>query len=740
MLVGSISLITLATVLAAPPQVTHEQVSNAVSRLKSYFYRNQDAKNGHWEADFAGTVHAGGETALAVLSLLVAGDSPQNPPLAKAIDWLGAVDMKSTYAVALRSHVWSKLSDNYLALLRKDVEWLLAANAHHGLGLFDYQNHSTRRIDHSVTQFGTLGLWEAAKRGVQISPHIWQRLRDHFLRSQHANGGWDYSNTAAAYGSMTAAGLTVLFVCRSELEESEKATVATNNAINRGMTWLDRRFDGPSNVPGKGWPYYYLVSIERVALAGGIRLLNGQDWYVEGARFMIDNQVTDAHRADFGRVGISGWQSAMALMFLARGLDITCISKLAVPDTNWNHDPTDVSRLTTRISRAIERRVNWQVISIDSPPESWLDAPVLYMRSPQAVTLSPSRLNNLKRYLELGGMLVATPVRVAPTFGSSVRQMSQLLFPRFSLRAMERDHMLFRSLHHLDASTSKQFYGLSNGVRELIILSEQDWTGSKRLKANESTDEPGRIATNLFSYVTNRGQGGRRLESAYEHRADHEVAREITIARGRYDGEWLPEPAGWEQVANRLFNKSRIDLRVIDVELIAAAYDLGGPTLLHLTGIKAVSLEPSELAAIERFGRRGGTVLVETVAGRGDFARSVEQQLAERLRTAAVPLDPNSKFLSGGGIDGTYDVRRVKYRRLTAAKISPQRRPRLAAFHFDGQPAIIVSREDLTLGMLGLRHEHVLGYEVDSARNLATNLAICSAGTGSRNGQPERRP
>ena len=717
------ALLVVSCIATTTSAVNEQEVVSGIEAMKGYLFKIQ-SDQGHWEVSSVTTGHEGGQTALVVLSLLIAGESHQNPRLSKALDWLKQAHLSSTYAVSLRAHVWSGLPNEFHPWLRRDADWLMEAAKQHELGTFDYQSHRSTRIDNSVTQYGTLGLWEAAKRGVPVPDRFWQALQTHFLSSQQADGGWDYDNTSDPTGSMTAAGLTALIICRQQLYQSKRIPEPLTGAVDRGLAWLNRHFDGPRNPPVGSWNYYYLVSIERVALAGGIRALRGRDWYRVGARYILDQQEADDSRGTFGSVGRQPWQTAFALMFLSRGSYPVWVSKLSVPNLRWNSRPDDMHRLTSYLSDVAERELNWQVVSVQTAPEHWINAPVLYLASSDAVELTKDQQQRLKRYLDLGGLLLANPVGRSTRFTASVRRLAVQLYPRFRMRPLDREHPMFSSLHRLSGKVTGPVHGVSNGVRELMILLDRDWSASLQSATPGVAKGSWPLATNLFVYVTDRGRIPDRLASSYEQRLRRVTEGQILLGRLRYDGEWLPEPAGWQQIGNRVFNRFGLNVQTVDLELEALSANREGPDLAHLAGVESVKLNELELAAIERYAHGGGTILVETVGGRGDFAVSVEKQLAERFGTAAVPISNRSAVLSGEDIPGAEQIRRVRYRRRATAVLSARSRPRLAAFHLKGRPAVIISREDLTLGVMGVRHWDVLGYDVESARRLAMNLLL----------------
>src|SRR5690606_4885017 len=94
--------------------------------------------------------------------------------------------------------------------LLHDAQWLMDGFSM-GVGSWQYyqQPDSTYR-DNSLRQFGTLALWDAARRGVPVPREYWEAIERGCLSMQLADGGWNYTGSGRATGSMTAAGLATL--------------------------------------------------------------------------------------------------------------------------------------------------------------------------------------------------------------------------------------------------------------------------------------------------------------------------------------------------------------------------------------------------------------------------------------------------------------------------------------------------------------------------------------------------
>jgi len=734
--VTSVVLLVLLLVRCsvATASVSDEDVGQAIDQIKKYLYYKQDltgswefrSRSGGLESDL---LQVGGETALVTLALLISGESSQNPNIARAIRFLRKVEMKGTYAVAMRLHVWAHLPPEYLPMLEMDATWLLGVANKHNLGLFDYQQLPSDRVDHSTTQYGMLGLWEASKRGLKIPSRYWKRWADHFISAQRKDGGWAYGSNpdGISTGSMTAAGLTALYVGQQELLRTRsKPDPKITQSIQRGVAWLDQRFEGHNNPNGNEWTYYYLYGIERVALSSGISYLNNKDWYQSGATHIIHT----VRKTESGGIDDDVVSTAFALMFLSRGRVPVWISKLQIPGKKWNNYPNDLYSLTQYLSDQCEKEVNWQVANVSMPPESWLVAPVAYLASSESIDLTQKQLASLKRYLNLGGLLLANADGGSMAYSESLRELAKKLYPQYEFKEVDKDDTLYHCLHHLSDAQSGKLFSLSNGVRHLIILPEEDWS-----EVFQSDKEPGKrfawnMAANIFAYATDRGALNNRLVQSFESRAGRMSEGELTVGRARYNGNWLPEPAAWEVQSNYIFNRTGLHvtptpasgIRVLDLD------DIGDfdSKLVHLVGTHAINLSERQSEAIKKYVARGGTILIETVGGHGAFSHSIEKQLSTLFDNSfAVPLGASDAIISGQDLPGGQNNQRALYRRYAVVTMHLDPKPNLAAILDDtGRPSVIISHEDLSLGMLGGRQWNVLGYQTVTSRRLMTNIVI----------------
>jgi hypothetical protein len=328
-------------------------------------------------------------------------------------------------------------------------------------------------------------------------------------------------------------------------------------------------------------------------------------------------------------------------------------------------------------------------------------------------------------------MLVINPEGSNPSIDNSIKAMMGELFPDLKMRTLPKDHPLFRSWHQLqDSPDARGVEALGNGAREMVIVTNKDWGNvSYSATGERQKNQAWLLAANVFALATERGVLNKRLvPRVLTLKAGAEAAEELTIGRAKYEGNWLPEPGAWQMQSRFMTNERGTTVVTKDVDLRDITAQ--GLSVVHLCGTDQVTLKPEEIDAIVNFTRAGGTVLIETVGGAGNFARGVEEQLEKVFNKAAVELASSEPLLNGEGTQGAYDVSQVSYRRHAIVAMTVKKRPRLTAFYLEGgdagqnRPAVVISNEDLSLGMLGVEHWGILGYSIESSRQIMTNVAL----------------
>lgn len=171
--------------------------------------------------------------------------------------------------------------------------------------------------DNSCSQYAILGLYAAARMGIAVPAETWERCEKAMRARQMKDGGWAYESSGASYGSMTAAGVAALTICR-HLQGEKPAAV--DEAIEKGVGWLDENFSVRENPELRDtWVFYWLYGLERVGRILDTEFIGDHEWYPYGARFLISSQRTDG--AWIGKQGEEKQPhiaTSFALLFLTR--------------------------------------------------------------------------------------------------------------------------------------------------------------------------------------------------------------------------------------------------------------------------------------------------------------------------------------------------------------------------------------------------------------------------------------
>ena len=360
-----------------------------------------------------------------------------------------------------------------------------------------------------------------------------------------------------------------------------------------------------------------------------------------------------------------------------------------MPGYAWNNRPNDLHFLTRYLSKLSEREYNWQIVNIDTAPEAWMSAPAVYISSDKPLRLTDLQKAQLKRYLDLGGMLICNPQIGSGRFLQSVNDLAEELYPQYAMRKAPGDHWLFRGQFQVDRQ-SLEVTTLSNGVRDLIVLFNIDWGADWQRNRDHGEDPAWRIGANLWLRLTGRGVLDSRLRQAFPKSDRRAKGKPVRIARASYFGHWDVEPAAWDRMAAVFREHVGRNIEVSSVPLAdvtAADFDL-----VHLAGVSAFTLTADEKWALKRFASDGGTVLVESVGGNNTFALGIEEQIRDLFDRPVVPLSGDDPLITGERIEHGYDLSRVAWRRYTVLNLSV---PRHAAHCRDSRgrsPGRAVSR------------------------------------------------
>jgi hypothetical protein len=711
---------------APPPaaktiDVTPANVQDAIEAAKKYIYSQQ--KDGTWEkvpkrdttvddkdpsSKIVGS-QWGGQTALAVLALLAAGDVPQSDQLVKPIDFLLKADLIGTYAIGCRMQVLMFLPETpeTKAVMRRDVERLIRMMRKKGAGkgFFGYEEKGTS-YSLSRSQYAVLGMWAAEQSGQEIPPSFWQECEKAWTAAQQKDGGWQYilGGKYPETAGITAVGIASMFIIQDQLYGNRGTDCSKSvelPAIEKGIDWLIKHYDhvSPATKTEREYPCPNLYAIERVGVAGGLKYFGKIDWYKQGAAFLLNKQKKDG---SFGGGLTLLSDTCFATLFLSRG----------------------IANVTRWIGRSTERDFNWQIVNLEAPIADWHDAPILYLAGSDPIKLGKEHAAKIKQYIEEGGMVLAHADCGKGPFASSVRNLASSLFPSYEFRELPENHPIYTSIYPRSKWKNKpSVLGLSNGVRELMVLIPQADPGkSWQIGVIRGREEQWQLAADIVFYASDqrsmRVKGDTRLVAEDKN---VKPTASIKVARLRYNGNWDPEPGGWQRVRNMLWALDKLDAEVEPVDLGSGS--LAGYKIAHITGTTKFKPDAAAKAQLKKFIADGGTLLVDAAGGSSAFAEAMEGEMESLGTGAKLDTLPPDHSLYGGK-----DAIKVSYRAFGQAQLQGKlNAPHLKAVRVGDRPAILFSREDLSAGMLGTGVGGIIGYSPASATDLVRRIVLRAA-------------
>jgi hypothetical protein len=175
--------------------------------------------------------------------------------------------------------------------------------------------------DNSNTQFAMIALWVARRHGVPVTQSM-EMIERRFQLSQVPTGAWGYTFPTTSpplddnhhtYPAMTCAGL--LGLALGQGVRSKPRDLSKDFQVQLGLEVLARAMDAP---PPRKKPnfHYFLFSLERVAVVYNRQKIGAHDWYLWGARQLVDTQLRDGSWS--GGFAFDAADTCFALLFLKR--------------------------------------------------------------------------------------------------------------------------------------------------------------------------------------------------------------------------------------------------------------------------------------------------------------------------------------------------------------------------------------------------------------------------------------
>lgn len=687
-----------------------------------------------------------GNHALACWAMLAAGESYQNPPLYRRINWVLSSDAPYVYDRGMRATMLNELPhQRWGPWINRDGLWLQSALTDEGNFSDEYTGDPVKGAgDNANGQYGVFGLLNytrSSRKG--ISTEKWKKIDQYWRDAQQKTekdlaAGWgvysfakdlsgkDRFNSRVS-GPMTAGAVASLsiterFLYGPTMTDPKRDNVSTH--LRKGLRWLDENFSLDDKDEAADW-YYYMWTIQRVGGATGYRTFNGIDWFRDvTARILSQQQSDGTFRGDKGIMLSTGF----ALLYLSKANDPLAIAKVRFKtigsegkpiDGAWNNRPHDIWNFVDYASDQYEVSTAWQIAELTQPVYELMESPILYLATDQKFTLSDKEVDTLRDYINAGGFLILNAEGKQPNEAvKSFRDLGTKLFPKLEFKKPPKDHPFYNL--HQGVSLGLAMEVVDNGMRPLIAMFPGDL--SQYLQTNDvaGRNDAFPVMSNMYLYVTGMNPRRTRLNNNYIVENSTRPAGTILAARIKTGGNYDPEPASLQQLKALLHNKFNTDLQYTSV----TPDQLTNQKIAFLTttGDPESALTDSDAAAIRTWIERGGTLWLDPASGREAASKASLSMLAKILPSGrSVPMAPDNPILTGKGLPGGFDNTRVRYRFFAMSRMGPEHKPRLQSVELGNRVAIVYSAEDLTCGLAGLDHWSIYGYTPEFARRLVVN-------------------
>jgi hypothetical protein len=767
---------TQPAAVAQQGELTQKQVLAAIKEGRDGLLGLQNS-DGSFVSSHAGS-HPAGATGLVTLALLNCGMKPGDREIDLALDYLRSVGLPDdVYDLSILAMVYSLAGQEQdrIQRLRPIVQRLSDSQVPRGdmKGSWDYKvSASSLGGDRSNGQFAVLGLFEAARAGIQVDRRVWEDAREHWLRTQNSDGGWGYNETGTrkeSCGSMTVAGISVLVMTSAMLQDDGPldadgnpqccTETADDGALERGIGWLAGRFSVGSN-PGLGqWLFYYLYGLERAGRLSGQRFLGKHDWYRSGARFLVRGQEgRTGYWYGSGQDGDKAVSSALAMLFLSKGLAPVLINKLkfdrpgANPnaiDRHWNRHQFDIRNLTDRItgSEGWPKLLTWQTVDMNNVRESGgledlAISRILYLSSDSPPDFDEQDLELLRQYINTGGLIFAVNNCNSTEFDDGMHQLVAKMYPNgeTSLQRLTADHPVFRAEYLLEADTV-ELLGADFGCRTSIIYSPRDlgclWTRwsfasrSGRPGALSSQIEKAmQIGVNVVAYATGREPPNKfeGQELAVDDNEIVSIRRSLTqIAEVRHTGGWDTAPKAARNLMIALNKTVGLTVSTKPSAVTPSDETLFDYSMLMMHGRERFSMSDREIDRLRAYLDRGRLLFADACCGSKPFDQSFRVFAAKLYPDAKLERIPVDDELFNGQMG--HVLERVR-RRVAGTNGRDGNvvngEPFLEGIRVNGRWAVIYSKHDISCALERQSTVACAGYLSDDAVKIGVNIVLYS--------------
>lgn len=745
------------------------------------FLESIQSSDGSWSGGTAITQNTAGVTAIVVMALINCDRPVDSPAVQRGLNYLRALPpggVGGPHAVYETSLVTMALCaaeqfDQDLPRILKYAELLENSLVRTGAtpGYWGYQlgAQASGSGDPSNGQYAVLALREAAYAGAQVSRETWELVHQRWVNDQNSDGGWRYAGGQPSSGSMTVAGLSTVSITTRMLLDDQDVDARGNPdccqpaepdlVLQNGRRWLADNFSVQSN-PGKSeFHFYYLYGLERAGRMSGVRFFGRHDWYRQGATMLTETKRSSGEWISRGSEAASATNTAMALLFLSKGLSRVVVNKLdynspngeSRDDGEWNRHRFDIVNLVELIDGlpAWPPRLTSQVVTMSrlKPETAVLElnqAPILFISGREALQMNDEQVAWLRNYVDAGGFIFAVANCDGQGFDQGFRDIVSRMFPQgdASLQPLPPDHAVFRSEYNIRDVDGIKLWGVDFGCRTSIIYSPDDiaclwqkWMKHEPKERNSvlsgRVSRAMKVGVNVVAYATGREPPEKLSNSnVRKNKAVANAQRGLLeIGKLRHDGGWDTAPRALKNLLEALNETVGLAASTQPHAIPATREEMNQFPLLYMHGRYRFRIGVQEQQAIRDFLSTGRVLLADACCGSTNFDRSFRDFMAQLYPEHLLKQIPADHEIYSEAT--WHDIRTTTRRRLVPSTENAaltmrteEGPPILEGIEIDGRYVVIYSKYDISCA---LEHQASLscdGYVEADAAKLAMNIVL----------------
>lgn len=748
---------------AWPADPLDGRVDRAIRAGLDYLYGTQKP-DGAWDTKYA-SQHSGGVEALVLLAALEAGEDPQRPQLAKALDYINQISPKTTYVRAVRAMVYSLLpGQDYATRLAQDAAWL-AGNINSRTGGWGYgPGYRTTRenphwVDNSNTFLAMLALRQAELAGAKISPVVWAKARGYWSRGANKDGGISYQPPglsgfrlrSSSYGSMTAAGVAALYILTDqyakhvEPDYSIKASRRPNpspyqKAIDAAVDWMSGNIvlgENPKWVWGAGeaYEYYYLYCLLQMADEGGMDRVGAITVAQGVAELICGRQKSSGCWTDPasspGSAAVDDMaaiRTCFAVLALSRARGAVLIDKIAFGPYAGD-DSRDAANLTRWISRSLGRAGSWRKVPLGASRPKYV-APLLYVQAGDR-EIPFDLAGQIRTTLDAGGTVLVQPFGGRRDIFEAVKTYLKSLLNGYTAGDVPPDHEIFSTYFKIDKAGRPKLFALGDSCRLRVLVFDGDVSGAWHQSRDADRPQFFQLPANVLLYTTDLAAPKSRLAMGLSQPSRPTARRKIPIARLRHAGDWDVCKGAMARLSDVLAGSISVGLDVAPAVSASASIAPSLP-VLWMTGTTRAGLTAGQKAKLKSYLIGGGTLMIDSAMGAGPLVDDARAALEGMFGPGAVREMPADHPLLTGAFAGGLgsSLAKVRYTRAAGGDSGKAGPPKLFFVEIAGRAAVILSPLSVVAPLQGQTIYNCKGLAGPDAARLAANVVLYAAARG----------